>query len=608
MYKSVRLFTFGLLASSLVMLAAMPLFNNNTAMAQGYDNYYGDNSYYSKYPSEDKKYECRTGPFEGFFTSSVEFCKFKFDKDDRKDRDNRTGPQGPQGPPGPQGSPGANGTQGIPGANGTQGIPGANGTEIDQCVACLIDALVKLDSGAILVNVTAEFEIHDQPVDITLPLVIDVDTALILQQQLANSSGLDANATIFEICAAINATGIPDNLITNLELALTPIVEQQISSIVLTIAAAINDLLGTSMVLTPEEVINAVDIDDIVDQITANVEVSLGILAACLDLPPPPPPIDFLDLAVANQESDNVSILLGGDGDGTFTQAGDSPVTVGDAPFSVAVGDFDGDDVLDLAVANIETDNVSILLGDGDGTFTEAADSPVTVGDGPVSVAVGDFDGDDVLDLAVANVNSNIVSILLGDGDGTFTEAADSPVTVGVAPLSVAVGDFDGDDVLDLAVANAFSLASNVSILLGDGDGTFTEAADSPVTVGVAPRSVAVGDFDGDDVLDLAVANQDSSNVSILLGDGDGTFTEAADSPVTVGAIPFFVAIGDFDGDDVLDLAVVHQFPNIVSILLGDGDGTFTEAADSPITVGNEPRSVAVGDFDGDDVLDLSCS
>ena len=90
------LFTFGLLASSLVMLSAMPLFNNNTvAMAQEYDKY-GDSSY-SQYPTDDKKYECRTGPFEGFFVSSVEFCKhIKFD--DKKDRDTKTGPQGPQGP------------------------------------------------------------------------------------------------------------------------------------------------------------------------------------------------------------------------------------------------------------------------------------------------------------------------------------------------------------------------------------------------------------------------------------------------------------------------------------------------------------------------------
>jgi hypothetical protein len=122
MYKSRRVFTFGLLLSSLVMLSVMPLLNNNSAMAQGYN----DDSY-SKYPTDNNKYECRTGPLEGFFVSSVEFCKFnKFDDKDSK-RDNRTGTQGPVGPQGPPGINGSNGTQGIQGPAGPQGIQGPPG-------------------------------------------------------------------------------------------------------------------------------------------------------------------------------------------------------------------------------------------------------------------------------------------------------------------------------------------------------------------------------------------------------------------------------------------------------------------------------------------------
>ena len=172
--------------------------------------------------------------------------------------------------------------------NGTNGV---NGTEIDPCVACLLDALVKLDSGAVLVNVTAEIEFSGDRVEtITLPLVIDVDVALLLQQQLANATGLDPDATIFEICAAIDEQGLDiQAVLEGLEVTLVPIVEDQISKLVLTIVAAINDLLGTSIVLTPEEVIDAVDIDDIVAQITANVQVSLEILEECLDLTPIPP-------------------------------------------------------------------------------------------------------------------------------------------------------------------------------------------------------------------------------------------------------------------------------------------------------------------------------
>jgi hypothetical protein len=128
MKKSV--YTFGLLASSLVMLAVVPFLNNNnsffttTVMAQEYDNYYGDDNSYSKFPTDDKKYECRTGPFEGFFVSSVEFCKhIKFDDKNRKDtRDNRTGTQGPPGPPGPAST--------IPGPQGPAGLSTINTTNI----------------------------------------------------------------------------------------------------------------------------------------------------------------------------------------------------------------------------------------------------------------------------------------------------------------------------------------------------------------------------------------------------------------------------------------------------------------------------------------------
>jgi hypothetical protein len=293
------------------MLSAIPMLNNNnsftkTAMAQGY---YDDNSYYSQYPTEDKKYECRTGPFEGFFVSSVEFCKhIKFDKDkDRKDvsRDNRTGTQGPPGPAGPQGIQGplgANGTEGPPGANGTRGVPGANGTEIDPCIACLLDALVKLDSGAVLVNVTADLE-RGLPgpsgdVNITLPLVIEVHLATLLQQQLAESLGLDANATIFEICAAIDAQQESIDLaavLDDLEDTLVPIVTAQISQLVNQIAIAVSEITGEPIdQALIDEILASIDIDDIVAQITANVQVSLEILEECLELVPPPTPVNNL--------------------------------------------------------------------------------------------------------------------------------------------------------------------------------------------------------------------------------------------------------------------------------------------------------------------------
>jgi len=232
--------------------------------------------------------------------------------------------------------------------------------------------------------------------------------------------------------------------------------------------------------------------------------------------------------------------------------------TVGSAPVSVAIGDLDGDQVPDLAVANTVSDNVSVLLGLGDGMFAAAVH--YSAGDGPYSVAIGDLDGDQVPDLAVANYNSDDVSVLLGLGDGTFAAAADHPV--GDWPCSVAISDLDGDQVLDLAVANYRS--DTVSVLLGSGDGTFSTAVD--YRVGDEPRSVAIADLDGDMVPDLAVANRHSDNVSVLLGVGNGTFAAAA--RYAAGSIPQSVAIGDLDGDRMLDLAVANRAGDSVSVLL----------------------------------------
>jgi hypothetical protein len=277
-------------------------------MAQGYDNY--GYSYYSQYPTDDKKYECRTGPFEGFFVSSVEFCKnVKFD-DNKKNRDSKVGPQGPQGPPGvngtngatgatgSQGPPGVNGTNGATGATGPQGIqglPGANGTDFDPCVACLLDALAKLDTGSITVNVTLDTTPNEPGGAILRTLIIDVDVASLLQAQLASSLGLGANATIFEICAAIDAAGSIDIdvVLSDLGDTLLPIVtaKLQLQEIGGQIAAALLSG-GTSTSIIPALspiVINLIDEADIVAQIVANVEASLNLFEACNNATTTPP-------------------------------------------------------------------------------------------------------------------------------------------------------------------------------------------------------------------------------------------------------------------------------------------------------------------------------
>ena len=295
-----------------------------------------------------------------------------------------------------------------------------------------------------------------------------------------------------------------------------------------------------------------------------------------------------LDLAVANTYSGNISIFLG-DGANNFTLA--SSPSAGSTPSGIAVGDFNGDGNLDLAVANTWTGTVTILLGDGKGTFTLAASA--AVGSWPLSVAVGDFNGDGKLDLAVANYYGSTESILLGDGTGNFTLVA-SPATGGL-PAAAALGDFNRDGHLDLAVVGC---GSSVTVLLGDGRGNFSSMP--AITVDGCPLSVAAGDFNRDGNLDLVVAG---GPAEVLLGDGKGNFKLT--SPLPSGSGPRAVALGDFNADGNLDLAVANSEDETASILLGDGMGNFTLAS-SPPTGGGFPWGMAVGDFNRDGKMDIA--
>ena len=229
---------------------------------------------------------------------------------------------------------------------------------------------------------------------------------------------------------------------------------------------------------------------------------------------------------------------------------------MGTYPYSVAVADLDGDGKPDLAAVNYYSGNVSVLLGKGDGTFQTAVN--YRAGSAPQSVAVGDFNGDGKPDLAVANNGSANVSVLLGNGDGTFL----APVNyaAGGWPQFVATDDINNDGKPDLVVANFrvsdFTISANVSILLGNGDGTFR----APASYNPGGRAVAVADFNGDGRPDVAVAN---NGIAVLLGNGDGAFQTAVNfnSP---GSQP--LVVGDFNGDGMPDLAVVNSTG--VSILL----------------------------------------
>jgi hypothetical protein len=338
-----------------------------------------------------------------------------------------------------------------------------------------------------------------------------------------------------------------------------------------------------------------------------------------------------LDVAVVNASENSVSMFLG-DGNGAFTPASRSPFKVNTCvilgvelcnslPTAVAVGDFNGDGKLDLAVTNIPLDplsllggafrgsvggNVAILLGDGTGNFGGPSNFG-TGGDFPTSVAVGNFkkrgynNGKPYNDLAVTNLNSSQLSILVNDngGGGTFSQVG-SPIGVGSRPTSVAVYDFDQDGNDDVAVTTAGNNA--VEIFMGDGTGKFTANINSPVAVGRGPSALALADFNGDGKMDLAVADLSGSTVSVSLGDGTGTFPTVTDYPV--GRSPSAIAVGDFNQDGKLDLAVANRLNGSVIFLLGDGKGAFQPVRN--FSVGGDPLSLAVADFNEDGEPDVA--
>jgi hypothetical protein len=298
-----------------------------------------------------------------------------------------------------------------------------------------------------------------------------------------------------------------------------------------------------------------------------------------------------LDLAVANRESDTVSVLLG-NGAGDFAPKVD--FATGSFPISLTTGDFNKDGSLDLAVANINSNSVSVLLGNGAGGFAAKVD--FGTGADPRSVTTGDFNKDGSLDLAVANQSSASVSVLLGNGAGGFAPKVD--FATGTGPFSVTTGDFNKDGSLDLAVVNINS--NSVSVLLGNGAGGFAPKVD--FATGANPVSVTSGDFNKDGNLDLAVANDVSASVSVLIGNGAGDFAPKVD--FGAGTTPISVTSGDFNKDGSLDLAVANLNSDSVSVLLGNGAGGFAAKAD--FGTGAGPRSVTTGDFNKDGSLDLA--
>jgi hypothetical protein len=319
------------------------------------------------------------------------------------------------------------------------------------------------------------------------------------------------------------------------------------------------------------------------------------------------------DIVIGNVGSSNISVYLG-DGKGGFTAVPGSPFSAGPVPNDLAVGDFNGDGNPDLAVANHSVKLVTVLLGNGHGGFSLAPGSPFSVPSDPHphGIAAADFNGDGKPDLVVDSWGEDKVLVMMGNGDGTFRTPG-SKFRVGQAPYErLRTADLNEDGHPDIVTSNW--KGASVSVLLGDGKGGFSLAGGKHVPVPSSPFGVAIADFNGDHHLDIAVAHYSGQAVdpsknglSVLYGNGDGTFRLGSGSPYPVGHYPPTVVAGDLNGDGMADIVIPNHLDNTVTIYLGGNDG-IRQATGSPFAVGHGPQSAAIGDLNGDGKADLVVS
>jgi len=287
-------------------------------------------------------------------------------------------------------------------------------------------------------------------------------------------------------------------------------------------------------------------------------------------------------------------------------------IKVGKGAGSVEVADFNKDGFPDIAVANAEDSSITILAGDDKGKFTETPGSPFFANRYPNDITIADFNKDENLDLGIANTEVSFLTVLLGNGKGQFQQAANSPFIVNSKPHthSIATGDFNGDGNLDL-VTDSWGVNA-VLVIIGDGKGNFGDQMS--YQVGNRPyQRLRVSDVNKDGKPDIVTTNLEGNNATVLLGRGAGKFLEAQGSPFPAGDAPFGVAIGDVNGDNNQDLAIVNS-PSItaeskgkdgLTILLGDGSGKFLPLKGSPFKTGKSPSRIAIGDISGDGINDI---
>lgn len=291
-------------------------------------------------------------------------------------------------------------------------------------------------------------------------------------------------------------------------------------------------------------------------------------------------------------------------------------IKVGNAPGSVEVADFNHDNFPDLAVTSETDSSVTILLGNGKGSFTSPGNSPFFAGSTPNDLCIADFNKDGNPDLAFPNHERKYLTVLLGDGKGNFTQAKNSPFTTEGMPHvhGIATGDFNNDGWPDLVTDSWGN--DKVEVLFGDNTTSFGNQRKF-FKVGNRPyQRLRSADLNSDGINDIVTTNTEGNNVTVLLADGKGGFNEAAGSPFPCGDNPFGIAIGDVNADGKPDLAIINspssmaegKGKNGLTVLLNDGTGKYTMLKGSPFQAGQNPNRIAIGDVNGDGLNDIVTS
>ncbi|CAF3165707.1 unnamed protein product [Rotaria sp. Silwood2] len=309
-----------------------------------------------------------------------------------------------------------------------------------------------------------------------------------------------------------------------------------------------------------------------------------------------------LDIATSNFNMNNVGILLGC-GNGSFHPVTTFSTGDGSSPLFVEARDFNDDGILDIAVANYGTSDIVVLFGFGDGSFLLGNAYRAGRGSAPCALAIGDFNNDFRLDIAVVNEKSSYIRILLGYGREFYAGVTSYNMGFGSQPYSVAIGDLNNDGRSDIVVANYGT--HNISILLGRSHGVFDTIATYSTGVGSAPYSVSVADFNNDNQSDIVVTNSETDNIVILFGYGNGTFAIGPTYLTGARSRPCAVAVGDFNNDNILDIAIANSGTNNIFLLYGYGNGLFGNKTLYALDYGYRPYSIAIKDLNKDSWMDI---